>query len=589
MDNTPFINYPGKIAITIGDLIKFNPDLVYVSWQIISIVFTLVLCLIVYNNFSNKLFAEYRINKILKNPLLFLIISISGIIVLRLPNLILNEQNSDESQWIVNAATWLNGAVLWKDLSGFTGGPLLYIPLSVMYYAGDGLNYASIRLFGLIFCIIPSLIFVFLTLKQFINREYASLLTLPMILFYSFTNSKDFIAYESELIPQLFIAISCYFFVSWQLKKTKLTLFLLSIILGCFPYAKLQAVPIALSIVVCVFIEIYFSKNKTMKQKVFSGFYFITGGLLPSGILLIYILKNKIFTDFINDYIYQNLAYTNTGLTYHISGFSKLLIPALLAIRTPELMALICSTFFCLGLCFFVLIKNRKEIFSSDKRRITYFIFITIASYFSVCIPGSYFYHYNTLLIIPLVILNGFMAGIAFHLIKENNSFEKFTITTLVLFSLTPLMVSLYNGNRGIDFIRNSGNYELSAVAKEISKYSIPNEKLAVWGWNNKFYVETGLTQGTIGANSFNEAKSSLQHDNSNLEKYISGLIKNQPVIFLDASKPVFKGFINQERLSHENFSLLNDFIKSNYTFINEINHKKIYVLNERLIRMGLL
>ena len=478
MDTTPYINYPGKIAITISDLINTNPDLILVNWQITSIIFVMVLCLIVYSNFSDKLFSTYRFKKILCSPFFFLIISISGIIILRLPNLILKEQNSDESQWIVNAATWLNGAVLWKDLSGFTGGPILYIPLSIMYYAGDGLNYASIRFFGLLFCIVPSLIFVYLTLKKLINKEYASLLSLPLILFYSFSNSKDFIAYESELIPMLFIAISCYLFISWQLNKTFLKFILLAFILGCFPYAKLQAVPIAFSLVICVLIEICISKNSSLKQKLFSSIQFISVGLLPSVILLFYILKNKTFTDFTTDYIIQNLSYTNTGLDYHITGFSKLLIPAILIIKTPELLSLIGTILIFLCMCFMVLLLNRNKILSVDKRRISFFLFIVLVSYLSVCLPGSYFYHYNTLIIIPLVIFTGIIAGIAFQFIKEISSAKKITFFTLLLFALTPLLVSLYYGNRGIDFISNSGNYELSDVAKEISKYAMPNEKL---------------------------------------------------------------------------------------------------------------
>ena len=73
------------------------------------------------------------------------------------------------------------------------------------------------------------------------------------------------------------------------------------------------------------------------------------------------------------------------------------------------------------------------------------------------------------------------------------------------------------------------------------------------------------------------------------MENYIEELKFNKPVIFLDATQPTFIGFTNPESLGHDKFPVLNNFIKSNYTLVSEINKKKIYVLNDRLIRMGLL
>ncbi|GDX51352.1 hypothetical protein LBMAG27_03990 [Bacteroidota bacterium] len=589
MEKIPFINYPGCIASTISEIIKLNPQAFVICWNLFSILFTLTLLVIVYINFSKTSNLKSGIKYFLTSRALFIIVSVIGVIILRTPSLILNEQNVDESQWIANAGTWLNGAEIWKEVSGFTSGPLIYIPLSIMYYLGDGLNYSSIRFFGLLFCIIPSVVFVYLIFKKIFNKESAALLTLPIILFFSFSNSKDFIAYESELVPMLLTSLSFYLFILWQVKNSNPKLFLLGIILGFFPYAKLQAVPIALAIAICAIIELIISTNKSPKQKFVSTLLFISSGILPSIILLIYFLQNGTLLIFWNDYIVQNLFYTQTGLSYHISGISKFFIPIIIAKETPEVLLFIGTVGILFLFCTVLIYKNREKMAKTEKIRIAYFFLIFAISYLCVSFPGSYYYHYENLLIIPFIIFAGIFIGHALPFILERFLRRKIMLSILLLIISCPLFMSLYIGNCGINFIQKGGNYDISAVAKEISKYSMPNEKLVIWGWNHKFYVETGLTQGTAGANSFYEATYALKNDNSYLEKYISEIRKNQPVIFLDASQPLFIGFKNQVGLSHENFPILNDFLKTNYTLVAEINQKKIYVLNERLMRMGIL
>ena len=56
-------------------------------------------------------------NKFLKYNVLFIAVTLIGVFILRLPNLVLKEQNPDESQWIANAATFLP--------SGFKGGGVI--------------------------------------------------------------------------------------------------------------------------------------------------------------------------------------------------------------------------------------------------------------------------------------------------------------------------------------------------------------------------------------------------------------------------------------------------------------------------------
>ena len=589
MEQNPFINYPGAIATSISDLIRGNSTAFIYGWNLFSLLFILFLTVTVYLKFIPRTGTETQKNKFLKSNVLFITVTLIGVFLLRLPNLILKEQNPDESQWIANAATFLNHGVLWKNVNGYTGGPLLFVPLSIMYYFGEGLNYASIRLFGLLFCILPSLLFVYLVFKKLFSSAIASLLLLPFILFSAFAINHDLIAYNSEHIPMLITAISLFLFFSLQKKYSLLKLFAAGFLLGLFPFAKLQAVPIAFAIAVCIFIETILFQNESSKQKFTSILFFIAGGLIPSILISIYLIHYGVTVNFRNAYILQNFSYAQNGLASHVLGWKKFLLVFIMTFRTIELLWL----FIILGILILVssyfIFKNKTRIENSAKRNLIYLFAVTVCSYLSVCLPGNDFVHYEILLIVPLVVFTGMLFGTAFPFLIETFSSRKIFYAVILLTVVVPVTLMLKQGNKGIKFIQNGGNYELSAEAKEIKKYSSPNEKLAIWGWSNKYYVETEMTQGTPGVNSFYEATNALRNNNSSLENYVSDLEINMPTVFLDASQLHFIGFNNQTGLSHENFPVLNNFINQHYQLVTEINLIKIYVLNERLIKLGLL
>lgn len=589
MNQIKFIDYPGKIAVSIFNFLSEDSSFSIIGFQLSYLFFVLVLSLLIYLKFLNSVRNYSGIKKILCSPILFLTVSGIGVILLRIPNLVLRELNSDESQWIVNAATYYNGAVLWKDVSGFTGGPLIYLPLSLINHFGIELSYASIRMFGVIAYIIPIILFTYFTFRNLFNETYSSVFTLPIILFFSLSISNDFIAFNSELVSMVLIALSCFLFISFIKGNSILKLIILGLILGCFPYAKLQAVPIGLIIALLSVTEIFFFEAPSKTKKVFSVFIFIIAGMLPSLTFLVYLLNNDALNIFIDDYILQNILYTNNGLASHIDGLAKFNLVLILSSHTIETIWLFIVCMIVILFSSLQLFKTRSKIELQNFRVLIYLFLILVFSYISVCFPGNIFEHYQLLLIVPLIIFTGFIFGTSLPLSKSIFSTNKQLITFVLVSVFIPLAITLYKGNKGINFIAAKGNYQISSVSKEILKYTMPNERLAVWGWNHKFYIETGLIQGTRHANSYIEVYQYLRKQSIYLENYIEELKFNKPVIFLDATQPTFIGFTNPENLGHDKFPVLNNFIKSNYTLVSEINQKKIYVLNDRLIRMGLL
>lgn len=580
MEAAQFINYPGKIAKTISELIKLSPKLFLIIWAFIGICFCILLIFHLYAFFCKN---QSLVKGVFSN-FFFIIILITGVIILRLPNLILNELNVDESFWIANAGKVLNGAVIWKDVTGATGGPLIFAPLSIMYLLGDGINYTSIRIFGLLFCIVPSIICVFLLFKRLFNSDISSILIIPLIIFFAFANDSDILAYNSEHVPLILTALGILllFSISNNNQINKPLLIIAGLLIGLFPFAKLQAMPIAFSITVCMLFEIFHSRGDNLSQRLKNGFLFLGAILIPPCILFLYLIQNNALSIFWDDYILQNLFYTSHGLGNVVKGLTRWTYIIKLIRATPDTF-LLCSILTITALfSIVILIITKQTLMIIKKRQTIYLLLIAFSSYLAVSIPGNFFGHYQILFIIPFTILSGFLFGNMLMLNRSLLLAKPYLRICLFIIVTIPVTLMIPNKNRGIGFIKSGGGYQLNNVSTEIMKYAKPNEKMAIWGWASEFYVETGLIPGTMEAVPYYTITPSPKSYYYKL-KYFEDLELNNPVIFLDAVAPNSFYFRNREKEGHENFKKIDNYIFKNYKLVAEIDLKRIYVLNTRL------
>ena len=189
---------------------------------------------------------------------------------------------------------------------------------------------------------------------------------------------------------------------------------------------------------------------------------------------------------------------------------------------------------------------------------------------------------------------SGSLIGILFRKQELDVRLRKILLISFVLISVVyPSFYTLRIGSKAIwtmnlyrEHFEKYGFEEFynimnrkSEVAKKIREYAQPNERMTIWGWMNHYYVETGLIQGTRQADSDAQISGSKQQDYY-LKKYVSDLIRNKPVIFVDAVGP--KSFhFNNAAQRHDNFPIVKAVIDAAYDFVAEIEGVRIYVLKK--------
>jgi hypothetical protein len=519
-----------------------------------------------------------------------------------MPNLILFEQNPDEGQWISGAGTLLRDFRFWLSFDGTTNGPLIYFPLLLITVFGGSLNYATVRLFGLLFCAIPSVIFIYLAFKYFFDEKISRIIVLPLIPCLSFMNFWEMIAYNSEHIQMLMISISIFLYgriINLSDRRQTIYLFLLGFTLGCVPFAKLQSVPIALSMAFFCGIDLFLGYKNNNKKATKTLTVFVIGGIIPSIFIFSYLFLFGIFEDFWQSYILSNLVYAQKGLSVSaVSWASKISILPLLIWTTPHTRFYFISLFISALGSSVILFRWRSSLISIDFRLAFLSFLMVLISYYSIIQPGNIFHHYQMLFILPAIFFSGILIGIVYR--RQNFSVRVQRILIIIFVLIAVVFPSFYTISMGSEGMKHRNiygqvrayrkyaktygyasiyamNIRKSEVAKKISEYAPPNQRMAIWGWMNQYYVETGLVQGTREPHSYRQISKSKQQDYY-LGRYVSDLNQNRPVVFVDAVGP--KSFyFNNSAQRHENFPTVRAVIEERYTFVSEIEGVRVYVL----------
>jgi hypothetical protein len=559
------MDYPGDLYFFLNSIAS-NDRIVYAFGIIIMlIVFTL-------GFFSGRQREEYgagSLQKIIFSSSFYLFLISAFILVMRIPSLLLDEQNIDESFWIAGSAAFIESPRLWTSFNTTTSGPLVMLPLILIKLTGLDLSYASARLGGVFFCIIPSIIFSYHTFRALLQEKIARILVLPLVAFFAFINVSDYIAYNGEHPIILFTSLALLLHTKLLIgNKSKTLLLLYGTVIGCIPFTKLQALPIGA--VLGLTMLIFMIKEKSGLS---SYLYLLLGAIIPSSVILLWILITGKINDFWTPYILSNLNYGQPGTGINKSSWLYFKYFVFILRTMPD------SRFYFFSVFFFSIFLGTSLIYIRKIQRRYFFLLISaagllLASYYAI-VKTSFFYpHYFLIAIIPASFTLAILASI-FSDAFQHTSFYKPVLVIFSILFLTILSIDWINrmtGNLAV------GKRELkkTAAAQAISKYGKEDERMAIWGWNAALYIQTGLTPGTRYADCYPQLKASPLQEYY-IKTYLEDLKKNKPLIFADAITPLAYEF-NSNEYKHPNFSLISNYVKANYRKVEEVDGIEIFI-----------
>jgi hypothetical protein len=395
--------------------------------------------------------------------------------------------NPDEEDWLVVAQSILSDINVYCThyyLTDFTR-ILTILPLTLFGFFTDFMSYGESRFLNI--CLI---IFSIYLGTKIINNIYSKKSALFVAVFFIIilgnTSNIDIISYNSE-IPAIVLFLSAVLlfdpFYEKNYSVNKLKLFFAGMLLAFIPFAKEQAVVIA------IFSFLFFLIILIRNRQKYNSLYLIAGGVLGSGLFLFPLF-------YLYDYhliikLFENrLYYSSNGLHQakeltlltNISNFTKLIWLNPLYIVTGILTLL--GIYFC-----FLEYKRKKNIKTLE----VFFCVIFLITLKSIYVPNNMFPHY-TIFLWPIFFV---FIGLFYYSI-ENNSHNHLKGLSLICIAYLTISISF-------SFIKPYPFYKLldkntlvqnDPLTELIIKNSAPNDKMIIWGWGSSYYLTTKLKRG---------------------------------------------------------------------------------------------
>jgi len=440
------------------------------------------------------------------------------------------EINVDEGTTIALALKYLHDPVPWRSVDGVTCGPLatwvtLWAPL-----VGLKLNYATLRITGLLMVFI-SAVGAVLGMREILGRRLALLATLPPLTLLLTTLNFDFVTFAMEYLPMVFCVWAVYLILQQRRSPNALGAFFVGALTGALPFTKLQAAPAGIFLYLSCAVVIFLQRNALQPGYARRLAWQAAGGLFVPALILIPVAFGGAWNEFVYFYLVCGTTYKNevqqiSPLVFLLRGsadFGAYFVAVLAA-----------SAFSLFGL------RNPTAPGLLKRWLIG---FAMVAGYlgvilFSVFRSGFNFPHYLLLLVFPLSLLMAWClkgALLQFNQTTANaprGLFGGFPALCVVLVVQCGMAVAEYI-QINPQLLGNWGT-EVNAVVPILLRYGKPGDSMMVWGWNNKLHAFTGFRPATrfIGLTYIMDPSSNYSRHR---ELFLSDLKADKPKLFVDA------------------------------------------------------
>ena len=492
------------------------------------------------------------------------------LLIFRWPMLwVRHELNVDESQLIAGALTLRHDSVFWRSVDGSTAGPFDFYPLLVAAWTQGAASYAIARLLALA-CAWATVIFTAETLALMAGATMARVVALPALAFYAFTREPDFAHYSTEAVPVLLLAAAGYATVRQATTPSRANPWIVGLLLGAVPWAKLQGAPLAAVLgAFAVAQEISAARTRAVSA-------LVIGAVLPSLAVAFVTVVTGQTEHALTAYFANAFAYVAaTGPTFGevaVLDWNN-------AVKEGQLALWLTG-----GIGFMLLAPVLAAESSVLLRRWCLAVAgLLVAAVVCVLIPRRPFCHYLLLVIWPFALATG--AGLALAAHRTATAVSRRTLAIIGLFLVFTVLPQIADHVFGEDSFAGANaarpRAETQKLIGTLRDLTRPGDSLAVWGWRSSLYVEAGLRQATRQAHSEAQLFSSPRQPFF-LNTYYDDITAANPPVFADAVGP--HGFKFTDRAqAHEVFPPLRKWIAAHYTLVADLDGTRLYLRNDRL------
>ncbi|MFD1141920.1 hypothetical protein ACFQ4C_12405 [Larkinella insperata] len=248
------------------------------------------------------------------------------------------------------------------------------------------------------------------------------------------------------------------------------------------PYAKIQGIPLAATLALFAFIELY--KRSLLRPMLTC----VAAGLLGTVFVGIDLYCTNLFTDFYYAYTRFNLGYS--------SLFRELRwdIPVRLLLEADK-RSDVFNLFFFLGFTLFAVFGLGIRLLRVRRwnRPVLYALILLVVAWFSIIRSGQSFHHYLFLFSAPLF----WGLGIVIGETASGTASRPWAVTVVFLYTVF-FGLALFSRNKGIE-CAHAFQKPADPLVSAIQSLARPSDRVSIWGHGDlaRLHCYTGLLPGT--------------------------------------------------------------------------------------------
>lgn len=444
--------------------------------------------------------------------------------------------NVDEGQMLAQAMRFAQHPTPWVSVDGDSGGPVLSWLLLLAHGFGMPFSFQTAHLVAAV-CLIGVLLAAFAAARELAGGAGAMLGLAAGAWWLALAPDESFVHYSSELVPALLIACALAAWARARARPGGAGLFIAGLLLGVVPWAKLQAVPIALVLGLWALAETASSRAGAPGRR---AFWLVLGALLPSAVMLAWILAAGAWPDFWNCYIVTNWSRAgHKSWAVHAMDLRRLLF---LQEGSSWFVDALLLALACLA------VRGRSAFRGVARSTWALIGVLLAAGLFAALSPVTQYTHYEQLCLLPLVLLAAACGRILWS--PGEGAGPKARLRGVIAFAvaLVPAAVGYFLAYGGPAELEGTWNFERTPafqtqvfVVDTVRQFSIGARSIAVWGWAPYVYVDLGLAPTTreAGYASMTDGNPSQAFIRA---AFLADLEQSEPDAIVDVEDDIFGG-----------------------------------------------
>lgn len=491
-----------------------------------------------------------------------------GIFLLRWSHMTDREPNIDTSTWLAGVISVDKSSdPMWTWLNYTDGRPLTVAPLLIARVLGFEASYPVAEGVGII-CWLLTLVVIYKTLRWLsLSAIHSFILLMPIIGWLGTTGYHDHIAYNSEAISVLMlaVAVSAYVF-AFHRRDTSVVFaplpfffwLCLGIWLGLLVYAKFQNVPMGLVI------SAFFAYELFVRYQWKEVLWLVLGGVLPTLLINLYFAWYGELATFWNNYFWYYFYYG------YSDEFSKLPIFKRFSLwRAASLMWQSNAIRFTFsGLCLAIVVAFwgvvRKISLNRSDRFLLFAGCYLLVTFYAVLQSGNPYTHYTLFLPVPLTFLIG--AVLSRPSAGHREPFKNWVYAIVLVSGIGQGVFNSIEREPLLPLWHDDYDRQVVKIIKENTQ---PNDRLVIWGYADRFYIYTGLPMGFRWPYTIGIYWPSALHD-IRVDYFLKDMAQNKPAIFVDLNGSLLNTEGNAEH-QHEYFPPIANFVRQQYQLIAQV------------------